>query len=52
MHKKRMTRKYLRISQKKIYIGKPRNRKLEDFENNLKKRGVRIWRRIARVRNT
>jgi hypothetical protein len=52
MHKKRLRRQYLRISQKKISIGKPRNRRLDDFENNLKKGDVRSWRKIARNRNT
>jgi hypothetical protein len=52
VHKKRLRRKYLRISQNKISIGKSRNRRLDDFENNLMKGCFRIWRKIARDRNT
>ena len=32
-------------------VGKPRKRRLGDFENDLKKMGVRSWRKVGRERS-
>ena len=39
------------IAEGKMSVEKPRKRWLDDAENNLKKIGVRGWRKIARLRD-
>jgi hypothetical protein len=38
------------VPEGKSSVGKPRKRWLDDIENNLKKRGVRGWRKIGKDR--
>jgi hypothetical protein len=40
------------IAEGQMSVGKPRKRRLGDFENDLKKVVVRGWRKICRERGT
>jgi len=50
LYKKNVEKVFKDIPEGKRSFGKPRKRWLDDIENDLKKMGVRGWRKIGRDR--
>ena len=48
--KKTVKKVFKNIQEGKSSVGKPRNRRLDHAENDLKKMGIRVLRKIARDR--